>query len=331
LSYSQLIERIDKLVAENEQLKAENARLSRRGLPTKSPMDAPTPVGVGQGPDFPKETTTIIDSLPKSEGWAHLKASVQGFGKESLQDAHAVQIQGDTAVLIVCDGAGSKKHSKAGADFTAKFLADRFKEHFAAGSTFKAEQWSKFSHELLLDAADKLHAHAREAGLPLQEFGATCIIVFANDEFAACSHVGDGRAGYLDPKGVWRSLMVPYKGTEANATIFLSMLNDENADTFIRHQVVCGRTRSIVALSDGPENVCWHVATKSEAGGDKLIDPNLPSALFFGKIANQLAGATKRNLPQVELDGFWATFLSSGNEQLEKEVDDKTLLIALRG
>lgn len=312
-------------------MKAENARLSRKGSASRPSADAISPGSIGQAPDFPKETITVITDMPKSDGWAHLKASVLGFGKESLQDSHAVVIRGSSAALIVCDGAGSKKHSKAGADFTVSFLENRFKEIFAAGKVVKADEWIQFSKELMLEASVRLDAHARESGHPLQEFGATCIIAFANDDFVACSHVGDGRAGYLDAKGVWRSLMVPFKGAEANATIFLSMLNPANADEFIRHCLVSVRTRSIVALSDGPESVCWHVATKPESGEEKLIDPNIPSANFFGKIANQLAGASAKKVAQDDLDGFWANFLTSGNEQLEKEVDDKTLLVALRG
>lgn len=332
LTYAQLVERIDNLRNENEQLKAEVSRLSRKGTTSKLTADAPPPATIGSAPDYPNETPTVIADIPKADGWVHLKASVQGFGKESLQDAHAVLTNGPSAVLIVCDGAGSKKHSKAGADFASRFIEQRFKEIFAAGRKLKADEWTAFSKELLLEASVSLDVYARKSGHSLQDFGATCIIAFSNEEFCACSHVGDGRAGYLDSKSVWRSLMVPFKGAEANATIFLSMLNAENADEFIRHTVVTGRTRSIVALSDGPEGVCWHVATKPANGVEKLIeDPNIPSADFFGKIANQLAGASAKKVPQVELDGFWANFLTSGNEQLAKEVDDKTLLIALRG
>ena len=331
LSYDQLRAENERLQEENLQLKDEITRLSQRPDGARATKPAPEAASLGQAPDYPKETPTVIADMPKSAGWAHLKASVLGFGKEKLQDAHAVVTHGSSAVLIVCDGAGSKKHSKEGADFAAKFLKERFEVILAAGQPIKSDEWLKLSHELLLEAAVKLEQHALTMGQPLQEFGATCIIAFANDEFAACSHVGDGRAGYLDAKGVWRSLMVPYKGAEANATIFLSMLKADNAAGFIRHQVEPGRTRAIVALSDGPENVCWHVSTKDVDGGEKLIDPNVPAANFFGKIANQLAGASAQKVPQDDLDGFWAKFLTSGNEQLAAEIDDKTLLLALRG
>jgi hypothetical protein len=148
-----LVERIDNLRNENEQLKAEIARLSRKGPTSKLTADAPTPASIGPAPDYPKETPTVIADMPKADGWAHLKASVQGFGKESLQDAHAVLTSGSSAVLIVCDGAGSKKCSKAGADFASRFLEERFKEIFAAGSMLKADEWTAFSKELLFTPA----------------------------------------------------------------------------------------------------------------------------------------------------------------------------------
>jgi len=321
----------DRLFEENELLKAEVERLgqrSRRPDQATSGSDAPR---LGHAPAYPDETATVIADMPKEAGWAHLKASVLGFGKEVLQDANAVVTQGSSVVLIVCDGAGSKKHSKDAADFAVEFLSEKFTQILAAGASIGSEEWKGLSQSLLLEAADKLGEHAQAAGQPLQEFGATCIIAFANDEFAACSHVGDGRAGYLDPKGVWRQMMTPYKGAEANATIFLSMLKPENADEYVRHEIIPGRTRSIVALSDGPETVCWHVLTKSKDGADKLIDPNMPSSNFFGKIASQLAGASAKKVSQEDLDGFWAKFLATGNEQLAAEIDDKTLLIALRG
>lgn len=331
LSYEQLRAENERLLDENQKLSAELAKLSKRAEGGRTANAVPAASGLSQAPDYPKETATVIADMPKSEGWAHLKASVLGFGKETLQDAHAVVVLGSSVVLIVCDGAGSKKFSKDGADFAASFLKARFEGMLASGRSLKKEEWETLSRDLLLEAAAELEQRALTAEQSLQEYGATCIIAFANDDFAACSHVGDGRAGYLDGKGVWRSMMLPYKGAEANATIFLSMLNAENAASFIRHQTVPGRTRSIVALSDGPESVCWHVLTKDADGGEKLIDPNIPSAIFFGKIANQLVGLRAKNGSQEERDALWASFLTSGNEQLAAELDDKTLLLALRG
>jgi hypothetical protein len=268
--------------------------------------------------------------LPELVGWAHLKASVKGTGKAELQDAHEVLAVGQSIVLIVCDGAGSKTRSKAGADFAVKQLKVTIGEFLTTGAPLGPDEWQSHTKRWLGEVAHGLAQMAEGEKQPLQEYGCTCIIVFANEEFVACSHIGDGRAGYLDDGSVWRNLMVPHKGAEANSTVFVSMLTDANADDLIRHRTISCRSRAVVALSDGPESVCWHVSTLNQAG-DGLIDPNMPSADFFGKIANQLAGAAAQKIPQDKLDEAWAKFLKDGNPQLASEIDDKTLLVALRG
>jgi len=285
---------------------------------------------IGRAPAYPTEVAVEVLPLPELDGWAHLKASVKGSGKAELQDAHEILTHGKAAILIVCDGAGSKTRSKAGADFAVKQLKGSIGDFLATEAPLGPDEWIIKSKRWLLDVAQGLAQMAEAEKQPLQEYGCTCIIVFANDEYVACTHVGDGRAGYLDEASIWRNLMVPYKGAEANSTVFLSMLTEENADNYVRHHTEPCRSRSIVALSDGPESVCWHVSTLNQAG-DGLIDPNVPSGVFFGKIANQLAGAAVQKVTQDKLDEAWAKFLTDGNPQLASEIDDKTLLIALRG
>ena len=285
--------------------------------------------GLGNAPAFPSDKPTVLPPLGKRLGWAHLKASVVGFGKDQLQDAHAVVLRGDSVVLIVCDGAGSKRRSKQGADFISSYLADRFRALLDSGQAPTSKNWSDLTSRLFLDASAGLAACAEDVGCEIGELGCTCIVAFSNPSFCACSHVGDGRAGYLDSRGLWHSLMTPYKGAEANATVFMTMLDRKNYVSLLRHQVVEGNHRAIVALSDGPESVCWHVSTLDRAGL-KLIDPNLPSGDFFGKITNQLSLASAQQTSQADLDASWTQFLSGGNPQLASEVDDKTLLIALR-
>lgn len=271
-----------------------------------------------------------IDAVPPEAGWAHLKASVTGFGKASLQDAHDLTIEGENAVLIVCDGAGSLKHSKAGADFVVKHLSVKLLELIKAGEVFTQVSWTERARSLFLEAAQALKSKSQADRLTFADFGCTCIVVFAGPDFVACAHVGDGRAGYLDASGHWCALLTPHKGALANSTVFMTMLELTSLEQLVRVVFVPIRTRAVVALSDGPEDVCWQVST-FDPSGQKVIDPNQPSNEFLGKIANQLASATAKQVPQDKLDKLWQDFLREGTPKLKAQVDDKTLLLALRG
>lgn len=271
-----------------------------------------------------------IDAVPSEAGWVHLKASVAGFRKPILQDAHDLVISGDNALLIVCDGAGSLKHSKSGADFVVKHLGAKFLELIKAGEVISKETWPERARMLFLQATEALKSKTQEDRQNFGEFGCTCIVVFAGPDFVACAHVGDGRAGYLDTSGHWLALMTPHKGALANSTVFMTMLDASTVNQLVRVNFIPSRTRAVVALSDGPEDVCWLVSTFNPSG-QKVIDPNEPSNEFLGKIANQLAAATAKNVSQDALDKLWQTFLTEGTPKLKAQVDDKTLLLALRG
>ncbi|PHX83398.1 MAG: hypothetical protein CK537_06015 [Flavobacteriales bacterium] len=325
-----------KLLAEIQRLKTELAAIRQQVGNTASQKTAQsTPstkpvLDVSTVPDFPKIEPSVVAPQDSALGWAHLKASVKGYNKSELQDAHGFHTSGATVLLVVCDGAGSKKHSKAGADHCAAALVSEFSKRLSGGVRLSAQNWKTEAHEAFLDVAKSLEVLSQTHALQLVDYGCTGIVVLATEDFVGCAHVGDGRAGFLDDKSCWQSILVPYKGAEANATVFMSMLNPGNAEQFIRttcHQV---RTRSVMALSDGPEGVCWHMSTKDRTG-TKIEDPNVPSANFFTKIANQLVAATTSKVPQSDLDKLWSDFLTGGNEQLLKEPDDKTLLIAVRG
>jgi len=285
------------------------------------------PLSSGHTPDQP---AVSIEAVPVESGWAHLKASVTGFRKPSLQDAHDLVIEGENAVLIVCDGAGSLKHSKAGADFVVKHLSAKFLELIKAGEVFTQESWAERARAFFLDASQALKVKSQADRLSFSDFGCTCIVVLAGPDFVACAHVGDGRAGYLDTVGHWRALMTPHKGALANSTVFITMLESASLDQLVRVMFVPVRTRAVVALSDGPEDVCWKVST-FDPSGQKVIDPNQPSNEFLGKIANQLVAYMAKNVPQEKLDKLWQNFLTEGTPKLKAQVDDKTLLLALRG
>lgn len=334
-----------KEVSKNSRLNAEIDKLKNEVILLRQQIDSSTSkknvipitesskkytLDTGSAPEFPKVESVVIAPLDSSYEWAHLKGSVKGFNKKELQDAHGVRVDGSKILLVVCDGAGSKVHSKAGADYCASALLDEFSKVLSSNHQLSDEKWKIVARSAFLKVAESLKNFAESQSQPLADYGCTGIVVLANDNFVGCAHVGDGRAGFLDANNCWQSILVPYKGAEANATVFISMLNSENAEQFIRTSCHFLRTRAIVALSDGPEAVCWHISTKSSSG-NKIEDPNIPSANFFTKITNQLIAATLKNTSQEELDKLWSDFLTSGNEKLAKESDDKTLLIAVRG
>lgn len=271
-----------------------------------------------------------VDPMPPETGWAHLKASVIGFKKPFLQDAHDVVVEGENVVLLVCDGAGSLRHSKEGADFVVKHLGEKFREFIQSGEVLTKDSWPTRVRALFLDVVQALKSKSQADRLNYAEFGCTCIVVFAGPDFVACAHVGDGRAGYLDPSGHWLPLMTPHKGELANSTVFMTMLDSSTVDQLVRVNFIPARTRAVVALSDGPEDVCWQVASFNPSG-QKVVDPNQPSNEFLGKIANQLAAAVAKQVPQEDLDRLWQKFLTEGSPKLKAQVDDKTMLLALRG
>lgn len=271
-----------------------------------------------------------IDPMPAEAGWAHLKASVIGFKKPFLQDAHEVLLEGENAVLLVCDGAGSLRHSKAGADFVVKHLGEKFRELIQSGEVLTQDSWPARARALFLDVVKALKTHAQAEQSSFTDFGCTCIAVFAGPDFVACAHVGDGRAGYLASSGHWLPLMTPHKGQLANSTVFMTMLDASTVEQLVRVSFIPARTRAVVALSDGPEDVCWQVSA-FDPSGQKVVDPNQPSNDFLGKIANQLASAVAKQVTQAELDKQWEKFLTEGSPKLKAQVDDKTMLLALRG
>ena len=124
--------------------------------------------------------------------------------------------------------------------------------------------------------------------------------------------------------------MTPHKGQLANSTVFMTMLDASTVEQLVRVSFIPARTRAVVALSDGPEDVCWQVSAFNPSG-QKVVDPNQPSNDFLGKIANQLASAVAKRVTQAELDKLWQKFLTDGSPKLKAQVDDKTMLLALRG
>ena len=118
--------------------------------------------------------------------WRVFGASVRG--KSHLdkgvpcQDAHAQAVAGDTLVAIVCDGAGSARHSEQGAQFVATQAVLALAERLRMGASLQDLQAGALAATLvqIRAALDEL---ASAAGATLDDYATTVVgVVMGPDD-----------------------------------------------------------------------------------------------------------------------------------------------------
>jgi hypothetical protein len=155
---------------------------------------------------------------------------------------------------------------------------------------------------------------------------ATLILVLFSKSGLICSHIGNGRAGFQDMEGNWFPILVPYRGEEANQTIFLTSDIWGNPQEFVRTTVVRQLIQSFTLMSDGSENATFELNRFNEET-QMYEQLNNPYPKFFNPNVNVLRELHKSGKTTIEIDELWASFLKNGNEKFESEIDDKTLIL----
>ena len=88
-------------------------------------------------------------------GLAHIKKNLP------CQDAHYhIQINADTGIAVVCDGAGSAAESQIGAKLVSEQTAKAFKREMEVDtwqSPLTQESWQEISYEVLFQIKNKLN------------------------------------------------------------------------------------------------------------------------------------------------------------------------------
>lgn len=235
-------------------------------------------------------------------------------------------------VAVVADGAGSAPHSDAGsAQVTALAL-----EHFArlmeeeawltAASLPAAVQWQEQAVNALGAVRLALAAFAERQGSPLQDFACTVIVLLYGRDFVQLVHVGDGRAAYADAAGNWHAAMQPFRGEEANETVFLTSLGWEAHVSTAQYE---GAVTGFVAMTDGCEKSAFEMNLYDEAL-EKYHDPNRPFAPFLNPNLAGLRAMHRDGKSQAEINALWQRFLEGGTRHFKTESDDKTMILGAR-
>lgn len=249
------------------------------------------------------------------------------------QDSNAVfyNLEMDFGIAIVSDGAGSASHSDLGSNIivdkgiellNAKFSVNSFQD-LIQKEQIEVDNFFIDFYRLLYKNFEE---YSLENDLPIKSLAATSIIVVFNQSGLICSHIGDGRAGYQDKENKWHSVLEPFKGEEANQTIFITSDIWESPNEFIRTTKVNNQIQSFTLMSDGCESATFELNRFNEETQlyEKLNDPYPkffnPNVAILRELA--LGGKTTE-----EIDDLWLKFLHSGNSKFESEIDDKTLIL----
>lgn len=239
-------------------------------------------------------------------------------------------------IAVVADGAGSAEHSHIGAKKTVDLAIENFgkmleNQNWMQTSIFPPmATWHSLSLQSLHSIYQSLQSFAKAESYPLSDLACTLIVLVFSPKGLLLTHIGDGRAAYANTKGEWKSMMTPYNGETANETVFITspIWGRENIHEYIESQIIAEPPMAFCLLTDGMENACFEV-NLYDTENNKYYDPNLPYHKFFQPCQNALLKMHREGKSQEAINTVWANFLTSGNQVLRNEEDDKTLVMAI--
>lgn len=274
------------------------------------------------------------------DGWSVVGASVIGNSHISMglpcQDNNKyAYLRSGWGVAITSDGAGSAEHSDIGSRIVVERCVHYFRsiieqKKWIENDVLPSEdEWISIAYSTLKAIRDDLEKFATAKQVDFKSLSATAIVVIHSPKGFLTTHVGDGRAGYLDDSNEWKPLTTPHKGEEANQTIFLTS-DFWNLPYYVMSGVLVPEShvikccpKAFTLISDGCEHTSWQCYTRNEETGI-YSDPNQPHAGFFNGVINKLNDGVS---PETRKQ--WGRFLKNGNSSFENEPDDKTMIVGV--
>ena len=121
----------------------------------------------------------------------------------------------------------------------------------------------------------------------------------------------------------WQALITPYRGNEANETVFITsnIWTQEGVKEYVLTDIIKGNIRGFALLSDGCEKAAFEVNIYDEET-QKYTDPNRPFPRFFEPNVPGLRKSHEEHKTQEEINTLWSGFLREGTKQFKHEIDD---------
>jgi len=295
-----------------------------------------------------KKTKTTIFSIPRVRKRKWLIVNGKSIGRSHLsknqpcQDyQHFEQINKTWGIAVNCDGMGSGDISQIGSEKVAinlvKFFRERIvkEEWFISNSLPSNNEWNAIATETLKGMKAALAKYALSKNYDFQQLSTTLIITIYSRHGLLIAHIGDGRAGYCNDKGIWNSAMIPHKGEEANETIFITSNWDNETVTSSgvgvpECRVIEDSIRAFTLMSDGCEQHFFETKVQDPNYQNKmLIEKNLPHVKTMNGIISTIYEMIKDKIDEEEIRNHFSNFIKEGTPRLKSEPDDKSIIIGI--
>jgi hypothetical protein len=197
------------------------------------------------------------------------------------------------------------------------------------------KQWEEIAFKGYSYTSQKITEFAQDKGFSTKSLACTVIAVIYSPQGLLVTHIGDGRAAYCDEQGNWKPLIKPHKGQEANETIFLT------SDDWItpgaitmseisvpESKIIKEKVQAFSLMSDGCETHSF-LSSQMDPITNIWSDPNQPYENFFIPVMSKLREMYKKGMDQKSITTTWEKFITDGTPGLQKESDDKTMIIGV--
>ena len=210
-------------------------------------------------------------------------------------------------------------------------IEDYLLKSYPDGSLPENKEWDIEFRGMLHKFQIELSKQAEAQSIEFKSLAATIIIVAYSKQGYLVAHIGDGRAAVKTSEG-WQAVITPHKGEEANQTIFSTSIlfsnypNLKMSGVYVPETYV-GRTsiKAFSLMSDGCECGLWHMNHKVDLpnGDFRIEEKNVPYSKGLDDALSIIDETS--NLREKRL----LKFITSYNNPLAKEIDDKTILIGI--
>ena len=259
----------------------------------------------------------------------HFKqCNLEVIGKDHVQSglpcqdktAYA-QVDG-VRVIVLADGAGSKKNSDLGADVTTKTVAELLSKNFDEYFLMLEDEpirGSNLAKELTKEVYQNLNKVASENdNLSIIEMSCTLLFVAMKEDKYIQGHIGDGLIGELvtNEQGVEvRIRSYPENNGAPNITFFIT--DSDAVDNFrITSGFMPGNTKGFVLMSDGPEEVLFDPVKKTI---NQYINNlfNMYKGTSFDQYKKTLERFLEEQISKYSYDDLSMNFMYMENEPIE--------------